>query len=282
LGNGIQDDPEGNDVVNFFKGQVLVEHFLVNAVKMLVASVDLGVQTVLVQFFLNVALNGFHIVFPVLFVFVHPAMNIFVGLGIQKLKGSVFQFVLDPVDAQPGSDGCINVQGFPGDLLLFGGAFVKLKGSHVMEAIGQLDEDDPDVVGHGEDHLPDALGVALMGAVGFDRGQLGHTRDDMGDIRTEYITDFRDGGVGVLHDVVEEARRDGDGIQVHIRQDCRDLQGMGEIGLSRKADLAVVDPGGIDICAVDEIDIRIRVGFDHFVNDVADTNHDVCLPRIVC
>jgi len=68
--------------------------------------------------------------------------------------------------------------------------------------------------------------MALVGAVGFDLGQFGDAGNDVGDVRTENIADLRDGGMRVLHDVMEKARSDGDGIQVHIRQDRRNLERM--------------------------------------------------------
>ena len=50
------------------------------------------------------------------------------------------------------------------------------------------------------------------------------------------------------------------GVQLHVGQDAGDLQGVGQVGLSGEAHLAVVDPGRVDIGPVDDVQIRLRVG----------------------
>ena len=49
-----------------------------------------------------------------------------------------------------------------------------------MEPVGQLDEDDPDVVGHGQDDLADGLGPPDLGRRFLDAADLGHALDQPG------------------------------------------------------------------------------------------------------
>ena len=38
-----------------------------------------------------------------------------------------------------------------------------LQRAHVVQAVGELDQDDADVVDHGQEHLAEVLGLALLG-----------------------------------------------------------------------------------------------------------------------
>ena len=60
--------------------------------------------------------------------------------------------------------GCMNIQGLPGnELLLFWD--LKTEGSHIVQSVGQFDENHPDIIGHGENHLPDAFRLAFLGTL---------------------------------------------------------------------------------------------------------------------
>ena len=142
-----------------------------------------------------------------------------------------------------------------------------------MQTVGQFDEDDPDVVGHGQQHFTDTLRLPGLGAVKGQLAQLGDAGDDMQDVTAEHFADFGFGGVGVLDDIVEQAGGDAYGIEFHVGQDAGHLKRMGEIGLAGQAHLAVVDPGRKDVGPVDDIHVHIRVVFDNFINDVGYSNH---------
>jgi hypothetical protein len=56
---------------------------------------------------------------------------------------------------------CVDVAGLLGDAQP--AAFRQvMQRPHVVEPIGELDEDDPDVVHHREQHLAEALGLTLL------------------------------------------------------------------------------------------------------------------------
>lgn len=67
-------------------------------------------------------------------------------------EGNVFQFIADLAHAQAIGDGGVNFQGFAGDL---DPLFIAQgrQGADVVQAVGQLDQDDPHVGGHGDDHF---------------------------------------------------------------------------------------------------------------------------------
>ena len=78
---------------------------------------------------------------------------------------------------------------------------------HVVQAVGQLDQDDADVAGHRQQHLAEVLRLALLAGVPGDLTQLGHPLDQHLDLAAEQAADVLGGGAGVLDAVVQQARR---------------------------------------------------------------------------
>ncbi len=122
-------------------------------------------------------------------------------------------------------DGGVDVQGLAGLLALFLLREV-IEGAHVVEAVGQLDEDDPGVLGHGHEELAEGLGLGRLAALEVDALQLGHPIDDGGYLFAEEFADVLQAGGGVLHHVVQEGGCYGDGVQLQIGQGHRHFQGM--------------------------------------------------------
>jgi hypothetical protein len=80
------------------------------------------------------------------------------------------------------------------------------EGAHVVETVGQLDQDHPDVGGHRHHHLAVVLGLALVAALERDLGQLGDAVDELGDLVAEPLPDLVEAGAGVLDRVVQQGR----------------------------------------------------------------------------
>ena len=133
--------------------------------------------------------------------------------------------------------GSKNVLGFVGHgELLFPGTGVQR--AHVVQAVGQLHEDHADVLAHGQQHLADALCLALLAALVLHLAHLGqaiHNQRNLGAKELPYLLDDR---VGVLHDVVQQTRGDRRGVHLHIQQNGGHLARVGEVGLAAFADLA--------------------------------------------
>ena len=95
-----------------------------------------------------------------------------------------------------------------------------------MKAVRQLDQNDADILGHRQEHFAQVLRLHLllllrpvarilhmMGK--FQLGQLSDTVDQQCDVFAEFFLDLFNGINRVLHDVVEQARRDG--LLVHLQ-----------------------------------------------------------------
>ena len=111
---------------------------------------------------------------------------------------------------------------------------------HVVQAIGQLHQDDPDVVHHRQQHLAEILGLPLLARRERNGAELGHPFDHVRDVGPEQLLDALDRRLGILDDVVQQTRGDRDDVELHVREQIGDLEGMDQVGLSGVADLPLV------------------------------------------
>ena len=144
---------------------------------------------------------------------------------------------------------------------------------HVVEPVGQLHQDDPDVVDHRQQHLAEVLGLALLARRERDRPQLGHPLHDVGDVVAEQLPDPLDRGLGVLDDVVEQTSGDGHDVQFHVRQQVGDFDRMDEVGLPGVADLAFVFEGREDVRPPEQLDIGLGVVAPDLFHEVLEPDH---------
>ena len=111
-----------------------------------------------------------------------------------------------------------------------------------MQAIGELDQDDPDVVRHRDHHLAEILGL-LFGAAGKgDLRNLGDAVDQGGDFAAEEVAHFVERGHRVLDHVVQQAGDDRGQVELELGDDERDVERMGDVGLARFALLLGMHP----------------------------------------
>ena len=91
-----------------------------------------------------------------------------------------------------------------------------------MEPVGDLDEDHPDVLAHGDEHLPQVLHLLVFLGGVLDPGQLADALHQIrhrggGELGHVIIR-----GVRILNDIVKQGRLNGLGVQVQfLRHDLR-------------------------------------------------------------
>ncbi len=159
-----------------------------------------------------------------------------VRLGVDLLKRQGLQLVLHLLHADAFGERGVNFHRFAGDAFAPRLVAHEMQGAHVVQAIGQLDQQHADVAAHRQHQLAEIL--RLLGAVGlqFQPGQLGDAIDEAGDFLAEPRLDFRQLDRRVLDHVMQQAGGDGGGIEPVARQDVGDGDGMGKYGspLSRR------------------------------------------------
>ena len=116
--------------------------------------------------------------------------------------------------------------------------------AHVVEAVGQLDQDHPDVGGHRDHHLAVVLGLLLVAALEGDAGELRDAVDELGDVVAEALAHVVERRARVLDGVVQQRRADRLGVEAHAGADLRHADRVGDELLARLAALVGVALAG--------------------------------------
>ncbi len=172
----------------------------------------------------------------------HHLLDLRVAPGMEGGEGQVLELPLDVLDSEAVGQRGVDVEGLLGAALLLPLGHGR-DGLHVVEPVGQLDQQDPGILGHGHQHL--AHGGRLLGLAGVeaDPVQLGDAVDDGRHVGPELRLDLRQAEAGVLDRVVEQGGRDGDVVEAQPGQDGGHRQRVGDVGLAGVAELAMVGGG---------------------------------------
>ena len=148
----------------------------------------------------------------------------------------------------------------------------RLQRAHVVEAVGQLDQDHPDVGGHRDHHLPVVLGLLLVAAVEGDPGQLGDAVDELGDVVAEALAHVVERRGRVLDRVVQQAGTDRLRVEAHARADLRHADRVSDELLARAAALVRVALAGERECVPDPLEVH---GPDGVVGVLRDDGEEI-------
>ncbi len=140
-------------------------------------------------------------------------------------------------------DRAVDVERLAGllDLLLLGHRGDR---AHVVQAIGQLDQDDPDVRGHRDHHLAVVLGLRLVARLERQPGELGDAVDQSRHLVAERLAYLLERRRRVLDGVVQQRRAQRLGVEAHPRADLRHADRMDdEVLAGAPALIGMVDAG---------------------------------------
>ena len=186
-----------------------------------------------------------------------PLGDDLVGVGIELAERQILELLAHLLHAHAAGERRIDVE------RLLGGAPARFRRpmaerAHVVQPVGELDQQHPDVVGDGEQQLAQVLG--LLGLLGdeVELLELGQALDQAADVVAEQPVDLGARGVGILDRVVQQRRRDGGVVELEVGEDRGDFERMGEIGVARGALLLAMGLHGIDIGAVEQVLVGLR------------------------
>ena len=257
VGDGVHDDAEGVEVVQLVDGLVLGLHLAEDGVDVLDTAVDFAVDAHAGKTRGDLGLDAPHELIGLFLVGVQIGHDLVVGLRLQILEGLVLQLPLDLLHTEPVGQGRIDLHGLQrlADLL---GRRLVLQRPGVVEPVGDLDENDADVLAHGHEHFPQILHLLLLGGGILHPGQFGDALHQFGHRAAEPLGDVVKGGVGVLDAVVKQRAHHRVGVQADFRDDLGHGQGVDDVGRAVLALLAGVLLLGVLIRRVNFLNVHIR------------------------
>ena len=93
--------------------------------------------------------------------FAELLMDRVVPLGVEVKKTQVLKFLSPGTHPQPVGDRGEDIEGLRGDPLALVG-FQRIKRAHIVQPVGEFDQNDPDVLGHRQQHLAEILRLCML------------------------------------------------------------------------------------------------------------------------
>ncbi len=233
------DDAEGEVVVELRDVDALAAQLLVDRVVALDAEADLGLDAVLAQGLGQLVADALGGLLAELQLLGDLAVQLGELVRVEVVEGEVLEVPLDPRHPQAVGDGGVDLERLARDPPPRLGRQV-VERLHVVQAVGELDDDHPDVLGRGQDHLAEGLGLRLVVPHVGVAADLGHPVDQLGELGPEGRLQHLAGGERVLQDVVEEPDGDADLVELEVGEEKGDLQGVGQVGLAGLPQLVLV------------------------------------------
>ncbi len=250
----VDDDAEGVDIHDLVECPALLAHLLVDAVQVLFPAHYRARQTRALQTGLQRLENLVEQLLAVAAGVTHGLGDHARAHGVHGLEAQVLELGTQAVHAQAIGDGCIDLEGFAGNpAALFRPE--RAQGAHVVQTVGELDQDHPDVLGHGQGHLLEVLGLSLCLALELHLSQLAdpvnQIRDGLAELRGQCFL----GDPGVLDHVVQHGGHQALMVQAHVGEDARYRERVGDVGFAAAPGLPVVGLLGIEVGAAHLIDL---------------------------
>ena len=262
----VHDDADREQVIHLVEADALATHLRRDRPEMLGATGELGPDTGL----LELGRERLHGLVDVALAHLPPRGQLLgellVLLRLEVLEREVLELPLDLPDAEAVRERRVDLHRLLRDapLLL---ERERRQRAHVVEPVAQLDDDDAQVVGHREEHLPDVLGLMHVARLSLQPAELRHALHEAADLVTELLADVVVRLGRVLGDVVQQRRRDRRGVHPEFGDEHRDRSRMRDVGLAGDALLSLVRLGRIRICASHELPVAVGIVPKHLLHD---------------
>ena len=250
----VDDDAEGIHVHDLVEGAALAAHLLVDAIEVFLPAADLAFDAIRSQAVGQRLLDLGDDLLAVATGALDRAVDQRGAHRVHRLEAEVFELHTHVVHAQPVGDGGVDLEGFLGDAPAFF-AREHFQGAHVVQAVGQFDQDHADVAGHGHGHLLEVFGLGFGLGLEVHLGQLADPVDQLGDSLAELLAEGFLGDAGVFDHIVQHSGHQALMVHVHVGQDAGHGQRVGHVGLAATAALTIVRLFGVEIGPADQIDL---------------------------
>ncbi len=162
----------------------------------------------------------------------HHTRDTLVGIRLQIEKREVLELPLNGTHTQAVSQRRIDIHGLA--RLKEAAIFAqRCKRTHVMQAVGQLNDDDADVARHSKKHLAQVERLLLVHAVDFDVSELSYAVYEVGYRLTKDCRDIGKRGLGVLDRVMQKRRAHHIRVEIEFSQNNCHFDRMVDVHLAR-------------------------------------------------
>ena len=155
---GHEDDADGQDVIDLVEGDMLVLHLHPYRIRTLHAALDGVFDAHLVELLADGWCELVEDGVALGLAFGKLALDVGILFGVFVAETEVLQFGLDLVESQSVGDGGEDIDGLAGYLILLAWLHA-FERPHVVQAVGNFDEDDADVVAHRQQQFFERLGL---------------------------------------------------------------------------------------------------------------------------
>ena len=254
----VDDDAKAENVGKLFEGQRLGFHLAEDGPGLLLPALHLGMDLVFLEKTGERLFDlGQHALVALEYLG-QPRRDHLVGFGIDVAEGEIFQFFPHPLHAHAARQRCIDLHRLLGDAQALVLAHV-IEGAHVVQPVGELDQENADVLGDREQQLAQVFRLLSLLGDEVELLQLGQSLDQLAHFRSEEIVDLLAGSAGILDRVVQQGRGDRGLVHVHVGEDRGDFERMREIGVARGALLVAMLLHGIDVSLVEQRLVHVRL-----------------------
>ncbi|EKD60839.1 MAG: hypothetical protein ACD_54C00527G0001 [uncultured bacterium] len=258
IGDRGADDAETVDVGQPRKRQILFLHLAPDRVGFLGAAINIGVDLHLFQLGADIGGDLMHHITRFALQGEEAADDGIARLGVEHAERKVFQFFAHPLHTHATRQRRIDFHGFARLLRLLFRPH-RLDGAHVVQPVGQLDQNHPQVFRHCHEQFAEVFRLLRFGRRQLQIGQLGDAIDQFSHLFAEQFRNLGIGGLGVFDGVMQQRGDDGGIIQLLFGQNGRNRHGMRKIRLARLAKLPFVHRVAIGIGAADQVSIATRI-----------------------
>ena len=252
----VDDHADRDEVEDVVELAALDDHLLVEAPQVLAAPGDLGVDAELGEAAADLRDGRREVHLALGRAAAHEVVELGEALRVEGREGEVLELLLELLHPEPVGQRGVDVERLLGDALLLG---ERHRGdrAHVVQPVGQLDDEHAQVARHGDQHLAHRRGLLGLARVELDALELGDPVDDRGDLVAEVGLHVGERDLGVLDGIVQEGGGDGDLVEADVGDDAGDGERVVDVALTARAQLAAVRLGGHLVGAVDRRDRRL-------------------------
>ena len=253
----IDDDPDGEQVVDLVKRLVLVDHLLIDGKIVLDPSGNLRFDPGVYDMLADLTDDLLDKFLPLLFLRADFLDQFLIDPRLPVTKREVVQFGLNSRYTEPLGDRSIDIHRLRRFFQLLLAAHI-LQRPHIVKAVGELDDDHADVLGHREEHLPQVFSLDLdLFDLIVDLAEFCHAVHEKRHVIAEFTADLFNRHRRILDDVMQDAGRDRLLVHLQVGQYDADAKRMDDIRFSGFPHLPVV---GLIGDAVSLLDHRQIIG----------------------